>query len=139
GARRSGLTRSRSARGRRPRRLRCSAGHDDLSPPLGRIGQSTPASPSIVRRLDVLGSDSDADQTRGDPPEEWPALEELQRPGERGLLAAAEPPAEDPILDDNLEPLRDAGRQEPPALDLPEVVVRDPPLPQGPCQEVCRG
>jgi hypothetical protein len=74
---------------------------------------------TIGRRLAFSHARPEADpnQPGWDAPQERPALEQLERPGQRYRCGAPQHPADDVILDKQLQPLRGARREAPTTLN----------------------
>src|ERR1700720_2241933 len=84
------------------------------------------------RRSHVLGPHADADHPRRDAPQPRPAIEQPQRPRRLHGLVAVQHPVEDPLLEDDLDPLGHARREHPPALHGLEMARGQPAFEQRP-------
>ena len=76
------------------------------------------------RRVHVLGPDADAEQPRRDAAQHRKDAEELEEQRRLRPLVAGEHAADDPLLDGELQPLREAHRESAALLDRAQVVVR---------------
>ena len=67
--------------------------------------------------LHVLGTEADSDYAGRNPPQNWPAAEQLQRPRKGERFCAAKDPPDNVVLYNDLESLRGPSRKIPPLLD----------------------
>ena len=70
----------------------------------------------------MLWPDTNADDARRDPLQDWEAIEQPHGPGRRQGLGAAQHRLHDAVLRQHLQALCDAGRERPPVLHAGEVV-----------------
>lgn len=73
----------------------------------------------------MLRTKTEADDPSRNAPQNWPALQDLQRPRNRESLGAAQNSADHIVLNQDLEPLRGASRETPPSLDRLKIAFRN--------------
>jgi hypothetical protein len=71
------------------------------------------------------------------PPQNWPAPKDFQRPRNRKSLGTAQNSADHIVLDQDLEPLRGASREIPPSLDRLKIAFGDVVLSKFRAEYVC--
>ena len=76
--------------------------------------------------MHMLWSESESDHPGGNPAEEWKPCDHPEHERWRELVRAAEDFADDAILDEELHPLRHAGRPLAPILHQPQVFRGEP-------------
>src|SRR5580693_5282322 len=80
------------------------------------------------RNANMLGTEAHRDQPRRDAPEPRYVVEQAHRPGRRDRFIRAENAVDDPLLDQDLYPLRRSRRKGAAALHRLEVGGRDTPF-----------
>ena len=87
----------------------------------------------------MLGTKPDPDYARRNPPQNWPAPEQLQRPRKGQRFRAAKDPPDNVVLYQDLKSLRGPSREIPPLLDDMKLAFGRSSLPQYWAEYVRRG